>query len=65
LKVRRIEMSALNPFAKPEELETSDRPFRVHWHGRFLRSWKTMEELKDSLNFFNSFLIEITHKEVR
>lgn len=47
-------------FIKPEEMDVQERPFKIYWHNRFLRSYITCEDLENGLKFFNQFLIAIT-----
>jgi len=50
-------------FLKDFEQDIPERPFKIYWHGRFLRSYKDAEEFRNSVAFFNLFLIEITTSE--
>lgn len=45
--------------------EVPSRPFRIHWHGKFLRSYTTRQELEQGLKFFKSFLLNIESRVYR
>ena len=45
---------------KEDELDTPEREYKIHWHGRFLRSYTTAAEFRSGLRFFRGFLICIT-----
>lgn len=47
---------------KEYELNIAERPFKIFWHGKFLRSYTNETEFKQGLKFFSGFLIEITHE---
>lgn len=48
---------------KDYELNIPERPFKIFWHGRFLRSHTDENEFKNGLKFFSGFLVEITYKK--
>lgn len=51
-------------FTKNYEKEIPERPYRIHWHGHFLRSYDNINDFHAGIKFFNAFLIEITHFKV-
>lgn len=48
---------------KDYELEVPERPFKIYWHGKFLRSYDRRDDFERGVQFFNGFLIDITTKE--
>lgn len=46
------------------EQEIPSRPHRIHWHGKFLRSYSDEEAFEQGIKFFSGFLIDITHHTV-
>ena len=48
---------------KPYELDIPERPFKIYWHNKFLRSYDNRADFEAGVKFFNCFLIEITTKE--
>lgn len=51
-------------FIKEYEKEVPERPYRIHWHGNFLRSYDNVDDFKAGIKFFSGFLIAITHFKV-
>lgn len=52
-----------NSLIKDYDKDIPERPFKIYWHGKFLRSYSCENEFKQGLKFFSGFLIEITFKE--
>ena len=48
-------------FTKEYDKETIDRPYHIHWHGKFLRSYVSLEDVLRAEKFFNSFLVAIKY----
>lgn len=47
-------------YEKDYELEIPERPYRIYWHGKFLRSYDNLTDLNKGLDFFKSMLICVT-----
>jgi vacuolar-type H+-ATPase subunit I/STV1 len=45
---------------KDYEKDISERPYKIYWHGKFLRSFIYKEDYDSCIKFFKGFLIEIT-----
>ena len=45
---------------KNYELNIPERPYKIYWHGKFLRSFIHKEDFDSCIKFFKGFLIEIT-----
>lgn len=50
---------------KDYELEIPERPYRLFWHNRFLRSFDNKNDLKNCFLFFKRFLVNIKCKKIR
>jgi hypothetical protein len=44
-------------FLKPYEMEVTERPYHIFWHGVFLRSYADKEEFDKNLLWYKSFLL--------
>lgn len=51
-------------FIKEYEKEIPSRPYRIYWHGRFLRSYVSLVDFKNGVKFYTGFLIAISGKVV-
>lgn len=47
---------------KDYELNIPERPYKIFWHGKFLRSYDNKNDFDMGVKFFSGFLIEITTK---
>lgn len=41
------------------------KPFRIYWHGKFLRAYNTKSDMLNGVKFFTAFLLNITYKQVK
>lgn len=48
---------------KDYELDIPERPYKIYWHGKFLRSYDVYDDFKRGLRFFRGFLIDITFEK--
>lgn len=42
-----------------EEQYTPLRPYRIYWHGMFLRNYDNLTDFENNLKFFTGFLLNM------
>lgn len=48
---------------KDYELDIPERPYKIYWHGKFLRSYDNYDSFEIGLKFFSGFLINVTFEK--